>query len=73
MNAIKVPDLFGRRMTHFSPDGNHLDKLEQLFCDYAKTGNGRKASFIYILKKKQHRILDLKRGEYTEWEPIPKG
>ena len=69
---LKVPDLFGRRMTHFSPDGNHLDRLAQLFSDYAKTGNGEKRIYLHT-DEEAVPYPELKSGEYTNWEPIPEG
>ena len=69
---LKVPDLFGRRMTHFSPDGNHLDRLEQLFCEYAKTGNGEKRIYLHT-DEEAAPYPGFKSGEFTDWEPIPAG
>ena len=69
-DRIKVPDLFGRRMTHFSPDGNYLDRLEQLFCEYSKTGTGEKRIYLHT-DEEAAPYPGYKRGEFTEWEPIP--
>lgn len=69
---LNVPDLFGRRMTHFSPDGNHLDKLEQLFRDYANTGKGEKRLYLHT-DEEAAPYPGLKSGEYTDWELIPEG
>ena len=67
---IKVPDLFGRRMTHFSPNGNHLERLEQLFKEYSQTGTGE--SRIYLHSEEEAApYAGLNRGEFTEWQPIP--
>jgi phosphoribulokinase len=66
---IKVPDLFGRRMTHFSPEGNHLDRLEQLFSDYAKYGKGERRLYLHT-DEEAVPYPGLKRGEFTNWEPI---
>ena len=69
---IKVPDLFGRRMTHFSPDGNHLDRLEQLFADYAETGTGEKRIYLHS-EEEAAPYPGLNRGDFTEWEAISAG
>ncbi len=66
---IKVPDLFGRRITHFSPDGNHLDRLENLFCEYSKSGTGEKRIYLHS-EEEAIPYSGLKQGEYTSWEPI---
>ncbi len=69
---VKVPDLFGRRMTHFSPDGNHLDRLEELFAEYAQAGTGEKRIYLHS-EEEAAPYPGLNRGEFTEWETIPAG
>ena len=69
---IKVPDLFGRRMTHFAPEGNLLKELDQLFRDYSENGTGQKRLYLHS-DEEAAAYPDLKRGEYTPWEPIPPG
>ncbi len=69
---IKVPDLFGRRMTHFSPEGNLLDHLEQLFRDYGESGTGQKRLYLHS-DEEAVAFPGLKCGEFTPWEKIPLG
>lgn len=69
---IKVPDLFGRRMTHFAPEGNLLEELDQLFHDYGKTGSGKKRLYLHS-EEEAAAYPGLKRGEFTPWEKIPLG
>lgn len=69
---IKVPDIFGRRMTHFSPEGNLLDRLDQLFRDYSETGTGEKRLYIHS-EEEAAAYPGLGRGEFTPWEEIPSG
>lgn len=67
---VKVPDLFGRRMTHFSPDGNLLDQLDELFRSYGRNGTGQRRLYLHT-DQEAAPYLGLNRGEYTKWEPIP--
>lgn len=69
---IKVPDLFGRRMTHFSPDGNHIDRLEQLFREYSHTGTGEKRIYLHT-EEEAAPYPGRSRGEFTDWQPIAVG
>lgn len=67
---IKVPDLFGRRMTHFAPEGNLLERLDQLFRDYSETGTGEKRLYLHS-EEEAAAFSGLSRGEFTPWEVIP--
>ncbi len=69
---IKIPDLFGRRMTHFSPDANHFDLLEKLFREYSLTGTGEKRNYLHS-EEEAAPYPELSSGEFTDWQPIPKG
>ncbi len=66
---IIFPDLFGHRMTHFSPDGNLLDRLGQLFCDHGESETGQ--MWLYLHSEEAAAAYpDLSRGAFTLWEPI---
>lgn len=67
---IKIPDLFGRRLTHFAPEGNLLERLDQLFRDYSETGSGEKRLYLHS-REEAVAYPDLSRGEFTPWEVIP--
>lgn len=67
---IKAPDLFGRRMTHFAPEGNLLERLDQLFRDYSETGTGEKRLYLHS-EEEAAAFSGLSRGEFTPWEVIP--
>jgi len=69
---IKVPDLFGRRMTHFSPDGNHFDRLEKLFNEYSLSGTGEKRIYLHN-EEEAEPYPELSSGEFTDWQLIPEG
>jgi len=58
----------GRAMSHFGPEGNHLNKLESMFFEYAATGNGKYRYYIHSEKVAQ----DYKQapGTFTPWEDL---
>lgn len=69
---IKIPDLFGRRMTHFSPDANHFDLLEKLFREYSLTGTGEKRIYLHS-EEEAIPYPGLSSGEFSDWQSLPQG
>ncbi len=60
----------GWELSHFSPEANHLDKLESLFFQYAATGTGM---YRYYLHSKQIAAnFGQKAGTLTPWEEMDK-
>jgi phosphoribulokinase len=59
----------GRNLSHFGPEGNHFDKLEQLFREYGEAGTGKRR--FYIHNDAEAEALNGKPGTFTSWEPIP--
>lgn len=58
----------GRNLTHFGPDGNHLDKLETLFFQYGATGTG--LSRHYLHTRDLAEKWGQEPGTFTPWEPM---
>lgn len=58
----------GRNLTHFGPEGNHLDKLETLFFQYAATGSG--LSRHYLHTRELAEKWGQEPGTFTAWEPM---
>lgn len=58
-----------RHFSHFSPDANLLDELENLFRQYGEDGTGRLRHYIHSLAEEQHFKQAV--GTCTPWEPIP--
>ncbi len=55
--------------SHFGPEANILDKLEETFRSYAETGTGKTRHYV-------HDELEAERygtapGTFTEWEDLP--
>jgi phosphoribulokinase len=59
----------GRNLSHFGPEGNHFDKLEQLFRDYGEAGTGNHR--FYIHNDAEGEAFNRKPGTFTPWKPIP--
>jgi phosphoribulokinase len=55
----------GRRMSHFGPEGNHLDKLESMFFEYAATGGGKYR--YYIHSDEVSKRFNQPAGTFTPW------
>lgn len=58
----------GERLTHFGPEGNHFDLLEDLFREYSERGTGRKRHYIH--DEKEADQYGHPPGTLTPWEPI---
>src|SRR5688572_23670829 len=55
-----------KHFSHFSPDNNLLEELEQTFADYARDGTGRFRHYIHDAE--EARLYGAPPGVFTEWE-----
>ena len=55
--------------SHFGPEANLLDELENLFREYGETGRGKRR--YYIHDEKEAASLGTPPGTFTAWEPLP--
>ncbi len=64
-------------MSHFGPEANRFDKLEELFKTYGETGKGQKRYYLHSQEEAdEHNArlgTDKNPGEFTPWEDIPEG
>lgn len=58
----------GRKLSHFGPQANHLDKLESLFFEYSATGGGK--SRFYLHSNESAAKWGQQPGTFTPWEDI---
>ncbi len=65
---VKQAESENRRLTHFGPEGNHFDKLEMLFKEYASAGTGQKCHYIH--NEFEASLHGCPVGEFTPWEPL---
>ncbi|HHS96447.1 MAG TPA: phosphoribulokinase [Chloroflexi bacterium] len=67
----------GKNLSHFGPDANLFDKLEELFREYSETGTGKKRYYLHSDEEAaEHNArlgTDLNPGQFTPWEEIPPG
>lgn len=60
----------GKVLSHYSPEGNHLDKLESLFFQYAAVGTG--LARFYLHTQRFADRFGQKSGTFTQWKDLPK-
>ncbi len=60
----------GKVLSHYSPEGNHLDKLESLFYQYAAVGTGMSRYYLHTQKLADH--FDQESGTFTPWKELPR-
>jgi phosphoribulokinase len=70
--AAKVGD---HSFSHFGPESNHFDKIEEMFKLYGETGNCRRRYYVHsdeeaALHNKHFGLTDLQPGVFTPWEDI---
>lgn len=61
--------------SHFGPEANHFDKIEETFRVYGKTGMCTRRYYVHnekeaALHNKHFGLTDLKPGVFTPWEDI---
>ena len=61
-----------RNFSHFGPEANLFDKLEELFKTYGETGGGKKRLYLHS-DEEAEPYEGLKAGQFTPWEDIPTG
>jgi len=76
--AVKKAEAAGNKhLSHFGPEGNHFDKLEELFKTYGISGSGKKRYYLHsdeeAAEHNKRLGTNLKPGEFTPWEDIPTG
>lgn len=60
-----------RILSHYGPEGNLLDRLEDLFREYGERGTGKYRRYLHnnVEAKAYHQ----RPGTFTAWQPIPPG
>ena len=65
----------GENFSHFGPEANLFDKLEELFRTYGQTGGGKKRYYLHSTEEAaEHNSrlgTKLDPGQFTPWEEIP--
>jgi phosphoribulokinase len=72
LQAIEEAEKEGRQPpSHFGPEGNHFDKLEELFRSYCETGTGLVRQYVH--GDDEADCLGAQPGTFTGWGPLPAG
>jgi len=69
--AIKAAASAGKNLSHFGPDANIFDKLEQLFREYGETGAGQ--TRLYLHDHDEAAPYKQEPGTFTPWAPMATG
>jgi phosphoribulokinase len=67
----KAAEERGENFSHFGPEANLFDKIEELFRVYGETGGGKKR--YYLHSDEEAEPYGQQPGEFTPWEDIPSG
>ncbi|RTZ71776.1 MAG: phosphoribulokinase [Gammaproteobacteria bacterium] len=76
-DRAEMREKMAQGMSHFGPEANIFDKLEETFKTYGETGGGKKRYYLHSVEEaEEHNArlgTDKKPGEFTPWEDIPEG
>ena len=67
--AVQIADKEGKDLSHFGPDANIFDKLEDLFHRYSETGTGHFRKYLH--NEEEAVPYNQSPGTFTPWEDIP--
>ena len=59
-----------RQPSHFGPEANHFDKIEELFKSYGANGSGKRR--YYLHNAEEAAPYKQEAGTFTPWKAIPK-
>ncbi|MFQ5658541.1 MAG: phosphoribulokinase [Candidatus Methylomirabilales bacterium] len=68
--AGATAQLEGRTLSHFGPEANMLEELEELFRQYSETGTGRRRYYLHTREEAER--VGQEPGTFTPWEDLPK-
>ena len=77
-DAVEEADKNNQRApSHFGPEANHFDKIEETFRQYGETGMCQRRYYVHSVAEAAEfnaRLgTKLHPGEFTPWEDIPAG
>ncbi|MCD0420537.1 MAG: phosphoribulokinase [Rhodopseudomonas sp.] len=58
-----------RHFSHFSPETNLFEELEQTFASYAETGTGRTRHYVH--DDEEAALHGVPPGNFTQWQDLP--
>ena len=68
--AVAEEDARGNyHLSHFSPEANLLDELENTFRSYGETGTGKTRHYVH--DSDEAEVLGSPAGTFTPWQELP--
>ena len=58
----------GRDLTHFGPDGNVFDELDNLFREFGQSGTGKNRYYVHT--DEEADLHGTPPGTFTDWRPL---
>lgn len=59
----------GGHLSHFGPEANLFEEIEQLFRTYSETGTGRCRKYLHNVEEAE--LYGQEQGTFTPWEDLP--
>lgn len=69
--ALIQAERLGNVLSHFGASGNEFQKLEDLFCEYGKSGSGENRKYLH--NPEEAKPYNQEPGTFSPWEPIEEG
>lgn len=70
--AIESHAAEGKTLSHFGPEANLFDKLEETFKQYGETGMCERRYYLHSVEEAEpYAHLNLGPGQFTPWEAVP--
>ena len=66
--AVEAARQEGRTLSHFGAEGNHFDKIEELFKAYGEDGTGKVRKYLH--NEAEAAPYNQQPGEFTPWEDV---
>jgi len=66
--AVEEARRQGMTVSHFGPEGNVFDKIEELFKTYSETGTGMVRKYLH--NEEEAAPYKQQPGTFTPWEPV---
>ena len=62
----------GKTISHFGPEANLFDKLQETFSEYSESGMCKRRYYLHSEEEAEpYKHLNLGPGQFTPWEDIP--
>ncbi len=66
---MEIDHADGGHLSHFGPEANLFEEIEQLFRTYSETGSGRRRRYLHNVEEAE--LYGQEPGTFTAWEDLP--